>query len=145
MWESPQKSISPDSFLQFMRKALPQFGGYQQQDAQEFLRALLDKMHCELETRKGRTTIMQLCQGHFLNQISCNVCKKTSRKQEEFLDLSLSIPETNSLDCPPTLEQCLVQFTAPEYLIESESYFCEECKMLQPATKQLVLQRTPPV
>jgi ubiquitin C-terminal hydrolase len=145
MWESPLKSITPDDFLQFMRKALPQFGGYQQQDAQEFLRALLDKIHCELETRKGKTMIMQLFQGTFMNQITCDICKKTSKKQEEFLDLSLSIPETNLLFTPPSLEQSLLQFIAPEALTESERYYCETCKQLQTATKQLVLEKTPPV
>ena len=52
-----------------MRKSLPVFGGYEQQDAQEFIRALLDKMHSELETRKGRTMIMQIFQGTFRNQV----------------------------------------------------------------------------
>jgi ubiquitin C-terminal hydrolase len=145
MWEADQKSISPDDFLQFMRKALPQFGGYQQQDAQEFLRALLDKMHCELETRKGRTMIMQLFQGHFMNQITCDSCKRLSKKEEAFLDLSLSIPETNLAFVPPTLAQCILQFIAAEKLTETDKYYCESCKKLQTATKQMILERLPPV
>lgn len=69
MWESQDRSISPDIFLQFVRKNLPAFGGYQQQDAQEFIRALLDKIHSELEIKKGRTMIMQIFQGNFINRV----------------------------------------------------------------------------
>jgi ubiquitin C-terminal hydrolase len=69
MWESQDRFISPETFLQFVRKSLPAFGGYQQQDAQEFIRALLDKVHCELETKKGKTMIMQIFQGNFTNKV----------------------------------------------------------------------------
>lgn len=101
MWDSPLPSISPEPFLQFVRKVLPVFGGYQQQDAQEFARAVLDKMHEELETRKGRTMIMKLFQGKFENRViivdkvTCGVCNNVSTKAELFLDLSLSIPIKN--------------------------------------------------
>lgn len=61
--------FSPDDFLTFMRKKLPMFAGYQQQDAQEFLRALLDKMHEELNEKKGKTLIMQMFQGQFVNEV----------------------------------------------------------------------------
>jgi ubiquitin C-terminal hydrolase len=67
MWETSELFITPEHFLQFVRKSLPAFGGYQQQDAQEFIRDLLDKVHCELETRKGKTMIMQTFQGNFTN------------------------------------------------------------------------------
>lgn len=45
------------------------FAGYQQQDAQEFIRALLDKMHEELNEKKGKTLIMQMFQGLFVNEV----------------------------------------------------------------------------
>ncbi len=93
MWETMDRTISPDEFLTFMRKKLPVFGGYQQQDAQEFMRALLDKMHEELKEKKGRTLIMKMFQGYFVNMVTCRNCNQTSKKQEPFLDLSLSIPE----------------------------------------------------
>lgn len=69
VWETNHLQISPDDFLTFMRKKLPMFAGYQQQDAQEFIRALLDKMHEEWQEKKGNTLIMQIFQGLFVNEV----------------------------------------------------------------------------
>lgn len=93
MHNSQETKLSPDNFLTFTRKKLPCFAGYQQQDAQEFLRALLDQMHEELTKNKGKTLIMQIFQGLFISEMTCGKCKKVSRKEEPFLDLSLSIPQ----------------------------------------------------
>ncbi|KAJ3275603.1 Ubiquitin carboxyl-terminal hydrolase 3 [Terramyces sp. JEL0728] len=133
LWETKEPVISPDDFLNSMRKVLPNFKGYQQQDAQEFMRELLDKMHEELETRKGRTMIMQLFQGMFISQISCKTCEQKSTKEEPFLDLSLSIPEIPNC----SIIDCLNAFTALEDLANSEN--------LQPATKRLLIDRIPPI
>jgi ubiquitin C-terminal hydrolase len=69
VWETSDQQFSPDDFVTFMRKKLPMFAGYQQQDAQEFIRALLDKMHEELNEKKGKTLIMQMFQGQFANEV----------------------------------------------------------------------------
>jgi len=97
MHNSQETKLSPDNFLTFMRKKLPCFAGYQQQDAQEFLRALLDQMHEELNSNKGKTLIMQLFQGQFISETTCGKCATVSRKEEPFLDLSLSIPQPQQI------------------------------------------------
>ncbi|KAJ3309994.1 Ubiquitin carboxyl-terminal hydrolase 3 [Boothiomyces sp. JEL0838] len=141
LWETKDTVISPEDFLNSMRKVLPNYKGYQQQDAQEFMRELLDKMHEELETRKGRTMIMQLFQGMFINQISCKTCENKSIKEEPYLDLSLSIPDIPNC----TIIDCLNSFTALEDLTNSEKYNCTICNSLQPATKRLLISRIPPI
>ena len=93
MWFTASKSISPDAFQQAIWKAVPMFRGHQQQDAQEFMRYILDTMHTELSTRKGRTIIMQAFQGSLFNEVRCLQCLCISTKDEPFLDLSLSIPD----------------------------------------------------
>jgi ubiquitin carboxyl-terminal hydrolase 44/49 len=97
MYSSQETKLSPDNFLTFMRKKLTCFSGYQQQDAQEFLRALLDQMHEELKSKKGKTLILQIFQGQFISEMTCGKCKNVSRKEEPFLDLSLSIPQTQTV------------------------------------------------
>ncbi len=49
-----------------------QFRGYQQQDAQEFIRYLLDRIHSELVFRKKlkSTLILNIFQGTLINQAS---------------------------------------------------------------------------
>lgn len=147
IWETPTLQFSPDDFLTFMRKKLPMFAGYQQQDAQEFLRAILDKMHEELEKSKGKTLIMQMFQGIFVNEMTCKKCNTQSRKEDPFLDISLSIPDNNSNDKNQkfTIHQCLESFISLEELADSEKYECEKCKSLQSATKKMILNKLPPI
>eukprot|EP00842_Homolaphlyctis_polyrhiza_P002880 jgi/Hompol1/3593/HPOL_002590-RA len=74
MWTTRLQMLTPDSFLESIWKVVPMFRGYQQQDAQEFIRYLIDKMHLELSSRKGRTIIMQSFQGSLFNEVTCLEC-----------------------------------------------------------------------
>lgn len=50
MWSKKrQKCVTPSEFSQCLQKMNPQFRGYRQQDAQEFLRVLMDLLHEELK------------------------------------------------------------------------------------------------
>ncbi|XP_016430798.1 ubiquitin carboxyl-terminal hydrolase 3-like [Sinocyclocheilus rhinocerous] len=98
-------------------KIMPSFRGYQQQDAHEFLRYLLDHLHREMQGSKngspsptlsldqakhtseskccinGTSTIVTSVFGGVLqNEVYCLICGTESRKFDPFLDLSLDIP-----------------------------------------------------
>ena len=118
-----------------MQRKLP-FGGYQQHDAQEFLRSLLDCVHDELANEKDRLVIMDTFQGTFGSHVTCNICGIKSIKKEPFLDLSLPLTE-------PTVEKCISTFTSPEALCGQDMYHCENCDKLVPAVKQMVIEKAP--
>ncbi|XP_062872119.1 ubiquitin carboxyl-terminal hydrolase 21 [Trichomycterus rosablanca] len=44
-------TVNPDKFYCIFKEAVPFFSGYSQQDAQEFLRFLLDRLHTEINRR----------------------------------------------------------------------------------------------
>ncbi|RUS20118.1 hypothetical protein BC937DRAFT_86321 [Endogone sp. FLAS-F59071] len=69
--DSSAGAISPDAFFTTLCKAVPIFRGYQQQDSQEFLRFLLDRMHTELSTKNSNesTVIWRLFRGILWNKV----------------------------------------------------------------------------
>ena len=75
------------------------FRGYQQQDAHEFMRYLLDRLHTELLSLlpypnnnspfigpKGKSTIVTAIFGGLLqNEVTCLECRMESKKHDPFL------------------------------------------------------------
>ncbi|XP_029010369.1 ubiquitin carboxyl-terminal hydrolase 3 isoform X2 [Betta splendens] len=118
LWQGNQTAFSPDSLFYAIWKIMPSFRGYQQQDAHEFMRYLLDHLHRELQcSRNGAslsvspqdgvrlsTTESKCCingtssvvtsifGGILQNEVNCLICGTESRKFDPFLDLSLDIP-----------------------------------------------------
>ncbi|XP_030222208.1 ubiquitin carboxyl-terminal hydrolase 3 isoform X2 [Gadus morhua] len=118
LWQGNQTAFSPDSLFYAIWKIMPSFRGYQQQDAHEFMRYLLDHLHRELQGNhngvpssasspdhvrlpptagkcciNGITTVVTSIFGGILqNEVNCLICGTESRKFDPFLDLSLDIP-----------------------------------------------------
>lgn len=80
------------------------YRGYQQQDAHEFMRYLLDRLHTELLTLlpypnqqsayigpKGKSTIVTAIFGGILqNEVNCLICGTESKKHDPFLGQHIS-------------------------------------------------------
>uniref|UniRef100_A0AAR2LCG0 Ubiquitin carboxyl-terminal hydrolase n=1 Tax=Pygocentrus nattereri TaxID=42514 RepID=A0AAR2LCG0_PYGNA len=117
LWQGNQTAFSPDALFYVIWKIMPSFRGYQQQDAHEFLRYLLDHLHRELQgSRNGLpgpsllsdrpnltseskccingtpTIVTSVFGGVLQNEVNCLICGTESRKFDPFLDLSLDIP-----------------------------------------------------
>uniref|UniRef100_A0A7N6AKW4 Ubiquitin carboxyl-terminal hydrolase n=1 Tax=Anabas testudineus TaxID=64144 RepID=A0A7N6AKW4_ANATE len=118
LWQGNQTAFSPDSLFYAIWKIMPSFRGYQQQDAHEFMRYLLDHLHRELQysrngaslpvspqdgvklsTTEGKccingtsSVVTSIFGGILQNEVNCLICGTESRKFDPFLDLSLDIP-----------------------------------------------------
>ncbi|XP_039262581.2 ubiquitin carboxyl-terminal hydrolase 44-like [Styela clava] len=158
MWSGKWKLVSPYHFLHSVWSLIPSFRGYTQQDAQEFLCELLDKIVSELERcrnteNKSVLRILEVVQkvfeGQLKSRVRCLECGHVSSTVEPFWDLSLEFPEryhkinstkrrpsTNS-KAPPvpvdtcTLHEMLQNFTAPETLEGGRVYGCSKCNFFQ--------------
>lgn len=171
LWQGSKSAISPESLFAVVWKVVPRFRGYQQQDAHEFLRYMLDRLHMELLNilpypknnttifigAKGKATIVTTIFGGILqNEVTCLVCGTESKKHDPFLDLSLDIPphaivkqvsnKSKEEELPSVhLLDCLSSFTELEELAESELYLCHSCKCKQKSTKRFWIRRLPNV
>ncbi|XP_072291193.1 ubiquitin carboxyl-terminal hydrolase 3 [Eucyclogobius newberryi] len=115
LWQGNQTAFSPDSLFYTIWKLMPSFRGYQQQDAHEFMRYLLDHLHRELQNSKNgdvhlsedevqlstgdkgtlngnASVVTSIFGGVLQNEVNCLICGTESRKFDPFLDLSLDIP-----------------------------------------------------
>ncbi|CAG2101490.1 unnamed protein product [Medioppia subpectinata] len=173
LWEGSKSAISPESLFSVIWKVVPRFRGYQQQDAHEFLRYMLDRLHTELlgivpntikrhnntrnflQSPTGKSTIVTSIFGGVLqNEVTCLVCRTESKKHDPFLDLSLDIPQmcsngkngvTEETVQSCHLSDCLSSFTELEELAETELYNCPNCKLKQRSTKRFWIRRLPNV
>lgn len=174
--ESDEKSaISPDSLFQAIWKVVPRFRGYQQQDAHEFLRYMLDRLHTELlgllpahrlaqQSRlddlrppkaQSQSLVTSVFGGTLQSCVTCLTCNTTSKKQDPFLDLSIDIPQIYTGPVRKGkdgdkisnchIHECLQKFVEREELADSERFFCNTCKSKQPSTKQFRVRRLPTV
>ncbi|NXQ24499.1 UBP49 hydrolase, partial [Alaudala cheleensis] len=166
MWSGRWALVSPFAMLHSVWSLIPAFRGYDQQDAQEFLCELLDKVQQELESEGTRRTILipfsqrkltkqvlkvvnTIFHGQLLSQVTCRTCNYKSNTVEPFWDLSLEFPERyHALEkglLPVGPAQCLLtemlaKFTETEAL-EGRIYACDQCnsKRRKSSPKPLVL------
>ncbi|XP_050350199.1 ubiquitin carboxyl-terminal hydrolase 3-like isoform X2 [Nymphalis io] len=143
-------AISPECLFLVIWKVVPRFRGYQQQDAHEFLRYMLDRLHTELQQllpteRPAASIVTAVFGGTLQSEVRCLACGTDSKKFDPFLDLSLELPESGRHESPVALTDCLASFVQVEELADTERYFCSSCKCKQKSTKQFWIRRLPNV
>ncbi|CAG5981228.1 unnamed protein product [Menidia menidia] len=153
MWSGRWSLVSPFAMLHSVWNLIPAFRGYDQQDAQEFLCELLDKVQQELDTEGSKRRIVipitkrklskqvlkvlnTIFHGQLLSQVTCLSCKHKSNTVEPFWDLSLEFPEryhctdkglgSTAYQRSCTLTEMLSKFTEMEAL-EGSIYACNHC------------------
>ncbi|KAK2859153.1 hypothetical protein Q5P01_003773 [Channa striata] len=165
MWSGKWALVSPFAMLHSVWQLIPAFRGYAQQDAQEFLCELLDKVQHELESTGKHTTtsgvpqtqkrlikqvlsvVNTIFHGQLLSQVTCLACDHRSNTVEPFWDLSLEFPERyhsnsreSAVQASCHLTEMLAKFTETEAL-EGNIYACDQCNSARRRTcsKALIL------
>ncbi|KAJ1380981.1 Zinc finger, MYND-type [Sesbania bispinosa] len=137
------EAFSPMNIL----SRLPNIGGTlgygRQEDAHEFMRFAIDTMQSVCLDEFGgekavppnlqETTLIQhIFGGHLQSEVICTECEKNSNQYENMMDLTVEIHGDAA-----SLEECLDQFTAKEWLHGENMYKCDGCKGYVKAWKRL--------
>ncbi|CAD5329656.1 unnamed protein product [Arabidopsis thaliana] len=124
--------------------------GYgRQEDAHEFMRYAIDMMQSVcldefggekiVPPRSQETTLIQYIFGGLLqSQVQCTVCNHVSDQYENMMDLIVEMHGDAG-----SLEECLDQFTAEEWLHGDNMYKCDRCSDYVKACKRLTIRRAP--
>ncbi|CAM0909054.1 unnamed protein product [Alopecurus aequalis] len=132
---------------------LPNIGGNlgigRQEDAHEFMRFAIDKMQSacldefggekviDLSTQET-TVIQHIFGGRLQSQVRCTACGVVSNRYENMMDLTVEIHGDAE-----SLEECLDQFTAVEWLDGDNKYRCDGCSDYVKARKHLTVHQAP--
>ncbi|XP_073002168.1 ubiquitin carboxyl-terminal hydrolase 18-like [Typha latifolia] len=146
------KSLHPFSPINILSR-LPNIGGNlgygRQEDAHEFMRFAIEKMQSacldefggekSLDPSTQETTLIQhIFGGHLQSQVKCTKCKMISNRYENMMDLTVEIQGNAE-----SLEECLDQFTAGEWLDGENKYKCDGCNDYVKALKRLTVHQAP--
>lgn len=173
LWENDGDHVVNTSSLKSqIQRFAPRFMGYSQQDAQEFLRYLLEGLHEDVNRvtvkpppihtdipdtysdskkateswkrylRSEDSTIVDVFVGQLRSSLRCTVCDHVSVTLDPFWDLSLPIPSRSGT---VKLNQCLEHFTREEVLDGDEKPTCSKCQMRRKCTKSFSIQKFPKI
>ncbi|XP_057539202.1 ubiquitin carboxyl-terminal hydrolase 19-like [Amaranthus tricolor] len=146
-----QQPFSPMNIL----SRLPSIGGNMghgsQEDAHEFMRFAIDTMQSVcldehggekiIDPKSQETTLIQhIFGGQLRSQVVCTKCNKVSNQYENMMDLTVEIQGDAT-----SLQECLNQFTAKEWLDGDNMYRCDGCKDYVRAWKHLTIHQAPNV
>ncbi|KAJ8280785.1 hypothetical protein GJAV_G00058950 [Gymnothorax javanicus] len=173
LWSSSAcEAVSPSEFKTQIQKYAPRFVGYNQQDAQEFLRFLLDGLHNEVnrvtvrprghvedfdhlpDDEKGKrmwnkyleredSRIVDLFVGQLKSSLTCSECGYCSTVFDPFWDLSLPITKKGYGEV--SLTDCVRLFTKEDVLDGDEKPTCYRCKARRKCTKKFTIQKFPKI
>ncbi|EHK16870.1 uncharacterized protein TRIVIDRAFT_56797 [Trichoderma virens Gv29-8] len=149
-----KKAISPFPFVKVLEIAFKQRISRQQQDAQEFLQIVAERLKDEyhagqrarMHARKlGIAAVAELnntkdgndtdrsddgfpLEGKYESHIQCQTCGYTTKPREEtFCSLTLAVPQVSST----TLNACFDGIFKTEYI---DDFKCEMCRLVQTRT-----------
>ncbi|KAL5006933.1 hypothetical protein ScPMuIL_015739 [Solemya velum] len=112
----------------------------QQHDVQELNRILFAAIENSLVGTSGRNLIRKLYHGTIVNQIICCQCGRVREREEDFLDLTVTIAGNSSLQ-----DGLHSVFCDVEKMEGKNQYRCENCDKLVDATKGARIRLLPQI
>ena len=114
---------------------MPQFRGYQQQDAHEWLLTLIDT----LDRSRALSDVVNLISGNFSSSVVCDSCQYDHNQTESFRCLELPVlPSVSAI----SLTELLSKFEQPEVLSVNRERLCPSCNQVGSATRRLTVSHT---
>eukprot|EP00466_Bigelowiella_natans_P017249 jgi/Bigna1/55867/estExt_Genewise1Plus.C_730077 len=171
MWDRRPHTVTPSRFKSAIGDYSDRFSGYQQQDSQELLAALLEGLHEDLNRvrkkpydpnpvigngeddeekaqlswskhrKREDSVIIDNIYGQIRSQVICPACNRASVKFDPCGILQLPFPNVDTKVV--TLEGCLRGFTKEELLSAGNEYKCDHCGHEGRGKKKLDLWRLP--
>jgi ubiquitin carboxyl-terminal hydrolase 2/21 len=173
IWSQSSGTVDVSAFKDVFQRLAPQFAGYEQHDAQEFLRFLVDKLHTDVNRVRTKpknlpelddglsdnllaaehwkrylmsenSYILDLFCGQLKSTLECLVCGNKSVTFEIFWDVSLPLPAGySSYNSTISIKDILNSFTQEEILDHREKPKCARCKIEQRMAKSYSFQKLP--
>jgi hypothetical protein len=116
---------------------------FQQHDVQEFCRVLFDAIERSVAGTPQHNLINELYQGKLTDYVKCVNCSNESRREDLFLDLSLTVKNEIDNVYNDSLEKALHNYLKAEVLTGDNKYACSHCQGKQDAVKGLKLGSLP--
>jgi len=129
--------VDPGSITRHVNRLSPCLRPYQQEDAHEFLRALLSTLTMEGRNRQ----LSSLFDGLLESSVTCQTCLHASITRDRYMDISLDIYQDDVIDLVGALEK----FIETEILDEDNKVYCSKCKMKKVVSKGLRLATAPTI
>ena len=129
--------VNPSSITKHPDRLSKCLRPFQQEDAHEFMRALLSTLTMNGHNRQ----LSSLFDGLLESAVTCQICGRSSLTRDRYMDLSLDI----CLDHVNSLGDALGEFTKTEMLNDDNKVMCSTCQQNQPVTKGLRLATAPSI
>lgn len=153
---------SPSKIIEVLKRENELFRSSMHQDAHEFFNFLLNEVIDNVDrylrshpnsslngsasdsnstsssSSNGRW-VHDLFEGLLTSETKCLTCDNVSRRDEQFLDLSIDLERNSSVTA------CLRQFSASEMLCERNKFHCDRCGGLQEAEKRMKVKKLPKI
>ena len=141
-WLSPQQQeldsvINPGSITRYPDRLSKCLRPYQQEDAHEFLRALIST----LVMNGHNKNLSSLFDGLLESAVTCQTCGRASLTRDRYMDLSLDINDPQI----STLDDALYEYTKTEVLDGDNLVLCQKCNKKRKVTKGLRLATAPSI